>query len=69
MRRRDIATPYIGAANYDSRSFRLNYEVCEVLYDPAFAQENTRLFERNLELSSAVSSAELEARIHFLRTL
>nr|WP_236692866.1 phospholipase D-like domain-containing protein [Aneurinibacillus tyrosinisolvens] len=38
----------IGAANYDLRSFRLNYEVCEVLYSIDVARELTEQFERDL---------------------
>ena len=38
----------VGAANYDMRSFRLNYEVCEVLYSADVARELTQQFERDL---------------------
>nr|WP_231705763.1 phospholipase D-like domain-containing protein [Effusibacillus lacus] len=38
----------VGAANFDMRSFRLDYEVCEVLYSADVAQELTEQFERDL---------------------
>ena len=38
----------VGAANYDLRSFRLNYEVCEVFYSADVARELTEQFERDL---------------------
>jgi cardiolipin synthase len=38
----------VGAANYDMRSFRLNYEVCEVIYSTEVAGELTEQFERDL---------------------
>ncbi len=59
----------IGTANYDSRSFHLNYEVCEVLYGSAFAQENSRQFELDLERSARLSAEELDRQSGFRRTL
>ncbi|MED4451486.1 phospholipase D-like domain-containing protein, partial [Cytobacillus firmus] len=38
----------VGSANYDMRSFRLNYEVCQVLYSADVARELTDQFERDL---------------------
>lgn len=38
----------VGAANYDMRSFRLNYEVCEIIYSTDVAKELTDQFERDL---------------------
>ncbi|MGM0775464.1 MAG: phospholipase D-like domain-containing protein [Bacillota bacterium] len=38
----------VGSANYDMRSFRLNYEVCQVLYSTDVARELTDQFERDL---------------------
>ncbi len=38
----------VGAANYDLRSFRLDYEVCEILYSVGVARELTEQFERDL---------------------
>ncbi|WP_048719310.1 phospholipase D-like domain-containing protein [Bacillus sp. 522_BSPC] len=38
----------VGAANYDMRSFRLNYEVCQVVYSADVARELTEQFEGDL---------------------
>jgi cardiolipin synthase A/B len=38
----------VGSSNYDIRSYRLNYEVCEVLYNADLARELTEQFERDL---------------------
>ncbi|WP_338786311.1 phospholipase D-like domain-containing protein [Metabacillus sp. FJAT-53654] len=38
----------VGSANYDMRSFRLNYEVCQILYSADVARELTEQFERDL---------------------
>ncbi|OHR66393.1 cardiolipin synthase [Bacillus sp. HMSC76G11] len=38
----------VGAANYDMRSFRLNYEVCQVVYSADVARELTEQFEMDL---------------------
>jgi cardiolipin synthase A/B len=38
----------VGAANYDMRSFRLDYEVCEVIYSADVARELTKQFEQDL---------------------
>ncbi|KML36380.1 phospholipase D-like domain-containing protein [Cytobacillus firmus] len=38
----------VGSANYDMRSFRLHYEVCQVLYSTDVARELTDQFERDL---------------------
>ncbi len=37
-----------GTANYDMRSFRLNYEVCEVMYSADVARKLTQQFENDL---------------------
>jgi cardiolipin synthase len=52
----------VGAANYDLRSFRLNYEVCEVMYSTDVAMELTAQFERDLTDSVAVRIEDLLQR-------
>ncbi|MDO9404306.1 MAG: cardiolipin synthase [Polaromonas sp.] len=44
----------IGTANFDNRSFRLNYEVMAVVYGPELAMPLVRQFEIDLDSSSAV---------------
>jgi cardiolipin synthase len=52
----------IGSANYDMRSFRLNYEVLEVLYSTDVARELTEQFERDLMDSVPLRMEELKQR-------
>ena len=47
----------IGTANFDNRSFRLNYEVCAVAYGEHFAQQLHQQFEEDLTHSRAVPFA------------
>jgi cardiolipin synthase len=49
----------VGAANYDMRSFRLNYEVCEVIYSTDLARELTERFERDLTDSAPLRIEDL----------
>lgn len=52
----------VGSANYDMRSFRLNYEVCQVLYSTDVARELTHQFERDLADSVPLRIEELLQR-------
>jgi cardiolipin synthase A/B len=52
----------VGSANYDMRSFRLNYEVCQVLYSADVARELTEQFERDLTDSVPLSIEDLLQR-------
>ncbi|MDR3587600.1 MAG: phospholipase D-like domain-containing protein [Desulfosporosinus sp.] len=38
----------VGTANYDMRSFRLNYEACEIIYSSEVAKELTEQFEYDI---------------------
>jgi cardiolipin synthase len=44
----------IGTANFDNRSFRLNFEVCAVIYGPALAEPLAAQFETDLHSAAAV---------------
>lgn len=44
----------IGTANFDNRSFRLNFEVCAVIYGPALARPLAAQFETDLHSAAAV---------------
>jgi cardiolipin synthase len=59
----------VGAANYDMRSFRLDYEVCEVIYSDDVARELTEQFERDLAASAPLRMEELLQRSVAQRTL
>ncbi len=45
----------IGSANFDNRSFRLNFEVCAALYDVGLAAQLAREFERDFSRSRRVA--------------
>jgi phosphatidylserine/phosphatidylglycerophosphate/cardiolipin synthase-like enzyme len=58
----------LGAANLDIRSFRVNFEVCTVVYSEATAQRLTQQFETDLQQSTALTLADLRKRSFALRT-
>ncbi len=45
----------IGSANFDQRSFRLNFEVCAVLYDAGIANQLAEEFERGYSRAKRVA--------------
>ena len=49
----------VGAANYDMRSFRLNYEVCEFFYSKDVAKDLTEQFERDLHDSVSLQMEDI----------
>lgn len=57
----DDQCAFIGTANFDNRSFRLNFEVCAVVYGPALAQPLARQFETDLQRASAVRARRPQA--------
>lgn len=46
----------VGTANFDNRSFRLNFEVSAILYGPTHAEELARAFEKDLEASKEITT-------------
>jgi cardiolipin synthase A/B len=52
----------VGSANYDLRSYRLNYEVCEVMYSTDVASELTKQFEHDLADSIPLRNEDLQRR-------
>lgn len=52
----------VGAANYDMRSSRLNYEVCEFFYSKEVAKDLTEQFERDPNDSVSLSMEDLVQR-------
>jgi cardiolipin synthase len=45
---------FVGTANFDNRSFRLNFEVCAIIYGHTLAQPLAAQFETDLLSASAV---------------
>ncbi|SEN15577.1 Phosphatidylserine/phosphatidylglycerophosphate/cardiolipin synthase [Paenibacillus sp. OV219] len=59
----------IGSANYDLRSFRLNYEILEMLYSVDTARDLTKQFERDLMDSTPLLIEELQHRSYQQRII
>jgi cardiolipin synthase A/B len=60
----DLAS--VGTANFDNRSFVINFEVTLFFADRAFAAEVARMLEADFALSRRVSVADLQRRpLHF----
>jgi cardiolipin synthase len=61
----DVAT--VGTANFDNRSFRLNFEITAVVSNEAFAGEVRRMFEHDLQDSRLMVPGELDAKTLWFR--
>ncbi len=57
---------FIGTANFDNRSFRLNFEVCAVVYGQVLAEPLARQFDADLQQAKAVPAMR---RLPLLRQL
>jgi cardiolipin synthase A/B len=57
----------IGTANWDIRSFRLNFESNAVIYDPIFAERQRRHFEEDLTHSTEVTRERYRHRSLWVR--
>ena len=62
----DTNCAMIGTANFDNRSFRLNFEVCAVIYGPTLANPLIAQFETDLGNASPVHAQRHQS---FLRRL
>ena len=52
----------VGTANFDNRSFRLNFEIMAVVADPTFAAEVEQMFIDDFEKSREVQLEDYESR-------
>lgn len=52
----------IGTHNFDNRSFRLNFEVAAVVYDPDFASQVEAMLERDFANASRIDPETFEAQ-------
>jgi cardiolipin synthase len=57
----------VGTANFDNRSFRLNFEVTAVIHDAAFAAEVAAMFEKDFEKSRLMEEGEYDAKPFWFR--
>jgi len=63
----DDLTSAIGTANFDNRSFRLNFEITAVIADPAFASQVEAMLEQDFAHSRVVGTDEYEGRSFWFR--
>jgi len=56
----DYAT--VGTANFDNRSFRLNFEITVVVADHSFNSEVARMLEADFARSRLVSRADIRTK-------
>jgi cardiolipin synthase len=61
----DAAT--VGTANFDNRSFRLNFEITAVVADSDFAAEVERMLVADFAKSHLMESGEYEAKPWWFR--
>jgi cardiolipin synthase len=58
----DDAVAAIGTANFDNRSFRLNFEITAFLTDPDFAAQVKAMFEADFARAREMSTADYDDR-------
>ena len=57
----------VGTANFDNRSFRLNFEITAAVSDPDFAAEVQNMLEQDFERSRLMSPGEYDAKPWWFR--
>jgi len=57
----------IGTANFDNRSFRLNFEITAIINDTGFAAEVEAMFERDFEKSRLMEEREYDDKPFWFR--
>lgn len=63
----DEAIASVGTANFDMRSFKLNFEMNAFIYDQAFAQQLSEAFIRDLEYASELTPHLYHQRSRLIR--
>jgi len=63
----DDSTSWVGTANFDNRSFRLNFEVTALIEDADFAAQMQTMFEADFAHSRPVLPEELDQRSFWWR--
>jgi cardiolipin synthase len=58
----DDVSAAVGTANFDNRSFRLNFEITALVADPAFAAEVEEMFEADFARSRRMERGELDRK-------
>jgi len=63
----DRSTATVGTANFDNRSFRLNFEITAVVTDAAFAADVERMFETDFTSSRVMDPGEYDRKPWWFR--
>lgn len=63
----DDVVSSIGTANWDIRSFHLNFETNAVIYDRDFSKQQREIFERDIDLSTEVTMERYKNRSLWVR--
>ena len=63
----DHVAASVGTANFDNRSFRLNFEITALIGDSAFVSEVERMFEADFEHSRRMEPGELDRKSFWFR--
>ena len=57
----------VGTANFDNRSFRLNFEITAVVIDPDFASSVERMFEDDFAESRLMQHGEYDRKPYWFK--
>lgn len=57
----------VGTANFDNRSFRLNFEITAVVIDPDFASAVERMFEADFAVSRLMAADEYDSKSYLFK--
>ena len=63
----DDAVATVGTANFDNRSFRLNFEITAVVVEPAFAGAVKAMFEEDFSKSRRMEAGEFDDKNYLFR--
>lgn len=65
----DQKVAIIGTANFDNRSFDLNFEVNAIVYDKEVAKKQRELFEKDLSFSTQILPGKWEQRPWYMKLM
>jgi cardiolipin synthase len=57
----------VGTANFDNRSFRLNFEITAIIAEPGFIEEMEKMFEADFEKSRLMRAGEYDYKSFWFR--
>ncbi len=63
----DKTVATVGSANFDNRSFRLNFEITAIVQDPGFADDVCRMLETDFAHARRMTAADFDERSWWFR--